>query len=113
MAVVKRIEAGKYIVSDGRLIIKDGKSWYILKKDGGLDFGPVTTLSSAKEYVQTGVCLVGQHNLGSSYGRRQSKKEFYANLASEGRQGNYAPAIIYFISILALTILFAYIDFKK
>jgi hypothetical protein len=110
MVTVKRIEAGNYSVSDGRMIVKDGKSWYILKEGGGHDFGPVTTLFAAKEYVQTGISSVGQHNSGSAYGKRQSKKEFNAYLASEAKQGNYGPIILYTVIIVAVIVLFSYLE---
>ncbi|SBS28873.1 hypothetical protein MSP8886_01344 [Marinomonas spartinae] len=113
MVTVKRVEAGNYVVSDGRMIVKNGNSWYILKEGGGHDFGPVTTLSAAKEYVQTGISSVGQHNPGSAYGKRQSKKEFNAYLASEAKQGNYGPIILYTVIIAFFVILLTYIQTKK
>ncbi|WP_045858722.1 DUF2487 family protein [Teredinibacter purpureus] len=109
MVSVKRIEAGNYSVSDGRSILKDGSGWYVLAEDGGHDFGPVTTLTAAKEYVETGIVPLSQHNFGSAYGRRQSKKEFNAYLASEAEQGNYGPAILYTLAVVVVVILFAFI----
>lgn len=51
---VTKIKAGHYSVGDGRRIIKSGAQWYIYKGNGEIDFGPVPTLASAKEYVSTG-----------------------------------------------------------
>ena len=101
MTIVKRIQAGEYSVSDGRFIIKDGSSWFVLDSEGNLDFGPIPTLASAKEYVSTGSTSLGNHNTGTKYGRKQSKKEFNAYLASEAKNGNYAPAVIWFLVMLA------------
>ena len=106
MTSVKRIEAGQYSVSDGRFIIKDGSSWYVLKSDGTSDFGPLPTLALAKEYVTEGTTSLGNHNLASKHGRRQSKKEFNAYLASEAQNGNTGPLIIYVLLMVAICIFF-------
>ncbi|WP_429142199.1 hypothetical protein [Aeromonas hydrophila] len=94
MVSVTKIQAGQYAVGDGRFIIKDGSSWYVVTEEGKGGFGPLPTLSAAKEYVNTGSTPLGHHNTGSAYGRRQSKKEFNACLASEVQKGNYGPAIL-------------------
>jgi len=61
---VKRIEPGKYAVSDGRFIIKESSKWFVIDQSGKVDLGPLPTLASAKEYVQTGSVSLGNHNLG-------------------------------------------------
>lgn len=113
MVAVKRIEAGSYSVSDGRSILKDGAGWYVVAEDGSHDFGPLTTLAAAKEYVQTGIAPLGQHNSASSHGRKQAKKEFNAYLASEAKDGNYAPAILYSAVVLALCLFFVFIEVSQ
>jgi hypothetical protein len=110
MATVKRIQAGQYSVSDGRFIIKDGSGWYVLNSESGHDFGPVPTLASAKEYVINGTVSLSEHNQSAKHGRRQSKKEFNAYLASEAKNGNYEPAIIWFVVMFIATIFFAIIQ---
>ncbi|MEC4725603.1 hypothetical protein HWQ46_08630 [Shewanella sp. D64] len=95
MVAVKRIQSGQYSVSDGRYIIKEGSSWYVLNSEQKHDFGPLPTLAAAKQYVTNGTTPIGEHNLASNHGRRQSKKEFNAYLASEAENGNLGPAIIY------------------
>ncbi len=60
-------------------------------------FGPVPTLAAAKEYVESGTVPLRQHNFSTSHGRRQSKKEFNAYLASEAKNGNPMPAILWII----------------
>ncbi|ODQ00552.1 hypothetical protein [Salinivibrio sp. SS2] len=107
---VKRIEAGHYEVSDGRVIVKIGSSWFVLNSEGGHDLGPLPTLSSAKEYVTTGQVLLHGHNVGTQHGRRQSKKEFNAYLASEAKKGNPSPAILYFFVLIVLCIIFSLLD---
>ena len=106
MTSVKRIEAGQYSVSDGRSIVKEGSSWYVLKTDGTSEFGPLPTLARAKEYVTEGTISVGNHNLASKHGRGQSKKEFNAYLASEAKNGNSGPLIIYVLLMVAICIFF-------
>ncbi|WP_228730362.1 hypothetical protein [Shewanella yunxiaonensis] len=66
MTSVKRIEAGQYSVSDGRFIVKHGSSWYVLKSDGTIDFGPLSTLATEKEFVTEGITSVGNHNFHPS-----------------------------------------------
>lgn len=105
MITFSRIEAGHYSVSDGRVIIKQGSGWYILSSEGEHDFGPVTTLASAKEYVTTGSVPLGQHDSGSSHGRRQSKKEYNAYLAAEVKKGNYAPLILSLLAMGAVALI--------
>ena len=99
MVTVSKIEAGRYAASDGRLIVKDGSSWYVLKKDGTHDFGPLTTLRVAKQYVTTDSVSVGEHNNSSSHGRRQRKKEFNSYLAAEAKRGNYGPLVLWFLFV--------------
>lgn len=106
MVAVKRIQAGQYSVSDGRYIIKEGSSWYVLNSEQKHDFGPLPTLAAAKQYVTNGTTPIGEHNLASNHGRRQSKKEFNAYLASEVENGNPGPAIIYALAIVAICVLF-------
>ncbi len=110
MVTVSRIEAGRYAVSDGRLIIKDGSNWFIISNDGKQYFGPVTTLAAAKEFVETGTLPIGQHNGGSAYGRRQSKKELNAYMAAEAKRGNFGPLIIYMLLIGGVLLLFFIIE---
>ncbi|HHG3224531.1 TPA: hypothetical protein ACPVYE_000989 [Vibrio parahaemolyticus] len=74
MAKVTRIQAGQYSVDDGRFIVKQGSGWLVLTANGSHDFGPVPTLASAKQYVESGTTPLGQHNLSTKHGRRQSKK---------------------------------------
>ena len=105
MTNVSRIEAGLYSVSDGRTIVKEGQSWFVLNADGSHDFGPLPTLKSAKEYVGTGTISGGQHNLSTSYGRRQSKREFNSYLAAEAKNGNYGPLILWFVVVGAFLFL--------
>ena len=105
MSSVKRIQAGQYQVSDGRFIIKEGSSWYVLDQNGEVDFGPLPTLAAGKECVSTGRTSLGNHNLGSKHGRRQSKKEFNAYLASEAKNGNYAPAILWMLLLIVVAVL--------
>ena len=110
MTTITRIKAGQYSVSDGRFIIKSGSGWLIVNNDGQHEFGPVPTLTIAKEYVQTGQVSLGHHSLASKHGRRQSKKEFNAYLAAEAKSGNYAPAVIWFSIMIILGILFTYLQ---
>ncbi len=110
MVSIKRIEAGQYSVSDGRMIVKEKSKWYILNGEGKHDFGPVTTLAAAKEYVTLGSSLLGQHNINSAYGRSQTKKEYNAFLAAEAKQGNYLPLFIAIISIVTFAILLSFIQ---
>ena len=107
MIIVKRIKAGQYSVSDGRYIIKDSSGWYIINTEGSHDLGPVPTLASAKEYVTQGAISLGKHKINSKHGQRQSKKEFNAYLASEAKNGNYAPLIISLIVMFVAAILFS------
>ena len=94
---ITRIQAGQYSVDDGRFIIKQGADWFVIDATGSHDFGPVPTLQSAKQYVNSRSTPLGMHNFGSQYGRRQSKKEFSAYLASEAKNGNPMPAILWFV----------------
>lgn len=103
MVAISRIRAGQYLVSDGRFILKDGSRWYVVSEEGEIDFGPVTTLAAAKEYVAYGNVPMGQHNTATAYGRRQSKKEYSAYLAAETKKGNYGPLII---SLLVFFVVF-------
>lgn len=105
MTSVSKIEAGFYAVSDGRAIVKDGQSWFVLNVDGSRDFGPLPTLKSAKEYVGTGTISGSQQNLATSYGRRQSKREFNSYLAAEAKSGNYWPVILWFVVVGAFLFL--------
>ncbi|OCH15300.1 hypothetical protein A6E03_14070 [Aliivibrio sp. 1S128] len=84
-------------MSDGRIIFKQGSSWYVFNKAGSHEFGPVTTLNAAKQYVANGSVPVESHNLSSSYGRRQSKKEFNSYLATEAKNGNPEPLILWVV----------------
>lgn len=97
MARVTRIQAGKYAVGDGRFIVKNNSGWLVVDVNGVHDFGPVPTLAAAKQYVESGTVPLGQHNLSTTYSRRHSKKEFNAYLASEARNGNPMPAILWII----------------
>jgi hypothetical protein len=106
MVAIKRIQAGQYSVSDGRYIIKNGSSWYVLNSEQQHDFGPLPTLASAKQYVTDGTTPIGEHKLTSKHGRRQSKKEFNAYLASEAKNGNPGPAILYILAMVAICVFF-------
>lgn len=97
MAKVTKIQAGHYAVDDGRFIVKKGSGWLIVDANGSYDFGPVPTLAAAKQYVESGTTPLGQHSHSTNYGRRQSKKEFNAYLASEAKNGNPMPAILWVI----------------
>ncbi|EFS3794157.1 hypothetical protein [Escherichia albertii] len=97
MAKITRIQAGSYAVDDGRYIIKNNSGWLIVDTNGAHDFGPVTTLAAAKQYIESGTVTLGQHNFSTAHGRRQSKKEFNAYLASEAKNGNPLPAILWVI----------------
>ena len=100
MTKVTRIQAGQYAVDDGRLIIKQGSGWLVVDSNGSHNFGPVPTLTSAKQYVELGTTPLGQHNFATKHGRKQSKKEFNAYLASEAKNGNPMPAILWFVVLL-------------
>lgn len=102
MAKVTRIQAGRYAVNDGRFIVKQGSGWLVVDANGSHDFGPVPTLSSAKQYVESGTTPLGQHNFSTKHSRRQSKKEFNAYLASEAKNGNPMPAIIWLLVIFII-----------
>lgn len=104
MTTVTRIQAGQYSVSDGRYIIKNGSSWYILTSEQEVEFGPMSTLTSAKQYIIDGTTLTGQHNGYSKHSQRQNKKEFNAYLASETKNGNPSPAILYILALVAVCI---------
>ncbi|EOJ0060497.1 hypothetical protein ACWKM5_004157 [Cronobacter turicensis] len=95
MANVTRIKAGQYSVGDGRFIVKNSSGWLIIDANGAHDFGPVPTLAAAKQYVESGTVPLGQHNYSTRHGRRQSKKEFNAYLASEAKNGNLIPVILW------------------
>lgn len=97
MAKVTRIQAGQYAVDDGRFIVKNSSGWLVVDVNGAHDFGSVPTLAAAKQYVETGTIPLGQHNFSTTHGRRQSKKEFNAHLASEAKNGNPMPAILWII----------------
>lgn len=97
MAKVTRIQAGQYAVDDGRFIVKKSSGWLVIDANGSDDFGPVATLAAAKQYIESGVAPLGHHSFSSNYGRRQSKKEFNTYLASEAKNGNSMPAILWFI----------------
>lgn len=97
MAKVTRIQAGQYAVDDGRFIVKNSSGWLVVDANGAHDFGPVPTLAAAKQYVESGTVPLGQHNFSTTHGRRQSKKEFNAYLASEAKNGNPMPAILWII----------------
>ena len=106
MVAVKRIQAGQYSVSDGRYIIKEGSSWYVLNSEQQHDFGPLSTLAAAKQYVTSGTTPISEYNLASNHRRRQSKKEFNAYLASETKNGNPSPAILYVLVMIAICVFF-------
>lgn len=102
MAKVTRIQAGQYAVDDGRFIVKNSSGWLIVDVNGAHDFGPVPTLAAAKHYVESGIVPLGQHNFSTNHGRRQSKKEFNAYLASEAKNGNLMPAILWIIVLCVI-----------
>ncbi len=78
-------------------MLKTTSGWLVGQAKGSHEFGPVTTLTAAKQYVESGTTPLGQHNFSTNYGRRQSKKEFNSYLASEAKNGNPLQAIIWFI----------------
>ncbi|MBT1065485.1 hypothetical protein KJY73_18000 [Bowmanella sp. Y26] len=101
------LKAGQYAVSDGRFIVKQGTSWYVLDADCEIELGLLPTLASAKEYIADGVTSLGHHNSSPSpCGNRQRKKEFNAYLASEAKSGNYVPAILWLSVMFAICIFF-------
>lgn len=108
MTEVKRIEAGQYQVSDGRFIIKSGSNWYVVNSQGEIELGPLPTLAAGKKYVTEGRTSIGNHTIASQNGRKQSRKEFNAYLASETKRGNYLPVVIWgallvvFVALLEL-----------
>lgn len=102
MAKVTRIEAGHYAVDDGRNIVKNSSGWLVVNANGAHDFGPVSTLAAAKQYVVSGTVPLGQHNLSTAHCRRQSKKEFNAYLASEAKNGNPMPAVLWVIVLCVI-----------
>ncbi|MBQ4860349.1 hypothetical protein J8L98_01425 [Pseudoalteromonas sp. MMG013] len=110
MLTYKRIQAGQYIVSDGRYIIKEGSDWYVLNSDQEMSFGPLPTLKTAKQYVSEGTVYGSQHNYRTSHGRRQSKKEFNAYLAAEAKNGNPGPLILYIIVLIVICSFFAIVQ---
>ncbi|KKD61681.1 hypothetical protein RN22_04555 [Grimontia sp. AD028] len=89
-------------MEDGRFIVKQGSGWLILDANGSHDFGPVPTLKAAKQYVESGTTPLGQHNHSTKYGRRQSKKEFNAYLASEAKNGNPMPLILWLVFLFII-----------
>ncbi|MEN3754430.1 hypothetical protein ABC733_22650 [Mangrovibacter sp. SLW1] len=97
MAKVTRVQAGQYSVDDGRFIIKNSSGWLVVDARGSHDFGPVSTLAAAKQYVECGTTPLGQHNISTSHGRRQSRKEFNAYLASEAKNGNHLPIVLWLV----------------
>lgn len=105
MAAYKKIQAGSYRAEDGRLIEKQGSGWFIYSKTGSEEFGPLTTLKSAKHYIETGSVELGQHKITSKYGRKKSRKEFNAYLAAEANKGNYAPVVITIVVLFAAALL--------
>jgi hypothetical protein len=105
MITVSRVQAGYYSASDGRAIVKEGGGWYVLNKEGNHDFGPVTTLSAAKQYLNTGSITLGNGNTGTAYGRRQSKKDFHSYLAAEAKSGNPFPAILWLLIVFGICFL--------
>lgn len=113
MTTLKKLEAGFYETADGKFIKKESSGWYVLNSNMNVEFGPLSTLNSAKEYIQTDNVSIGSHNLGTKHGRRQGKKDFYAHLASESKNGNLGPAILYFLVMLAIAIFFTVMKYKK
>ena len=97
MAKVTRVQAGKYSVDDGRFIIKNSSGWLVFGESGSHDFGPVSTLAAAKQYVEYGTTPLGQHNISTSHGRRQSRKEFNAYLAAEAKNRNLLPLVLWLV----------------
>ena len=107
---LKKIEAGHYLSSDGRHLIKKGSGWHILKGDGNVDFGPVPTLTAAKEYVSSGSIILNEHNMNSTYGKGQSKKEYNAYLAAEAKRGNFIPLLVTLITLFIFVLIATAID---
>ncbi|EPL6889713.1 MULTISPECIES: hypothetical protein [Klebsiella pneumoniae complex] len=102
MAKVTRIQAGKYAVDDGRFIVKNGSGWFVVGVNGSHEFGPVPSLTAAKQYVESGTILTTKHNLSTNHGRRQSRKEFNAYLAAEAKNGNPMPAILWIVVLCVI-----------
>ncbi|MDY0765757.1 MULTISPECIES: hypothetical protein [Serratia] len=97
MAKVTRIQAGKYAVDDGRFIVKNSSGWLVVDVNGAHDFGPVSTLAAAKQYVESGTVPLEKPNYSTTHSRKKSKKDFNAYLASEAKNGNTLPAILWVI----------------
>lgn len=113
MTKVIRLEAGRYSVSDGRFIIKNGSNWFVLNHDGNHDFGPLPTFAAAKEYVTTGSVTPKPIHNPTSYSKKQSKKQFNAYIASEAKRGNKGPLIIYIILMIVMFIFTIVIQANK
>lgn len=102
MTKITKIQAGQYAVDDGRFIVKNRSSWIVVDTNGSHDFGPVPTLAAAKQYAVDGKIQLGKHNLSTKHGRKQSKKEFHAYLASEANNGNPWPTILWLFFIFII-----------
>ena len=79
--------------------VKKIKAGHYLSSDGNVDFGPVPTLTAAKEYVSSGGIILNEHNINSAYGKGQSKKEYNAYLAAEAKRGNFIPLLVTLIAL--------------
>ena len=84
-------------MDDGRFIVKNSSGWLVVDANGSHDFGPVPTLTAAKQYVESGTTPLGQHNFPPITVADRAKKEFNAYLASEAKNGNPLPAILWVI----------------
>lgn len=93
---------------------RKGWSWVVCAKQWcGHDFGLLPTLASGKDYVINATVSLTEHNLSTKHGRRQNKKEFNGYLASEAKNGNYEPIIIWLIIIVGAKIFFTFLQGLK
>lgn len=46
-------------MDDGRFIVKNSSGWLVVDANGSHDFGPVPTLTAAKQYVESGTTPLG------------------------------------------------------
>ena len=113
MTKVTRLEAGRYSVSDGRFILKNGSNWFVVDQNGNHDFGPLPTFASAKEYVLTGSLTPKNIHSPTTYSKKQSKKQFNAYIAAEAKKGNTGPLIIYIIVMIVMFIFAIVIEANK
>ncbi|PLG62804.1 hypothetical protein B6J11_14765 [Klebsiella pneumoniae] len=64
---------------------------FIIRNDG------IFWDSRLEPHVECGTTPLGQHNISTGHGRRQSRKEFNAYLASEAKNGNHLPIVLWLV----------------